>query len=137
MRSASPVRRSAALAALALVLALAACRTRWGVEEREAAVHVWLEVPAAAQATQNVEVQVTVGGRQAANGTYAFPAGRTRQEMPAVYLRTGPQPVVVTRGGQVVANESVPVGHVTWLVVTLEGAGAKISRSKFEPGTLR
>jgi hypothetical protein len=127
----------ACLAIVALVATLPACRTRYGLEEREAPVYVWIDVPAARTADQRVELVVTVAGRQAANGTYLFTAARPRQEMPPLYLRAGNHPVVVTRGGVVVASETVAVGHVTWIVVTIDGAGAKVARSKGEPGTMR
>jgi hypothetical protein len=145
-RPPSPRRRApralaAALAALGLALAglaaLPGCRHAYGIEERESPVHVWIDVPAARTADQTVELTVTVGGLAAARGTYLFPAGRPRQEMPPLYLRAGSHPVVVTRGGRVVASDTVPVGHVTWIVVTVDGAGASVARSRAEPGTAR
>jgi hypothetical protein len=130
--------RGTVVALLALALpVLAACNVRYGVEEREVPVYVWIDVPAALTTDQRVDLTLTVGGRQVANGTYLFPAGRPRQEMPTVYLRTGNHPVVVTRGGTVVASETVPMGHVNWLVVTIDGAGARIARTGGEPAPYR
>jgi hypothetical protein len=138
-RPLSSARRTAVacLASLVALAALAGCRVRYGVEDREALVYVWIDVPAARAADQRVDLTVTVGGRPAAHGTYLFTPARPRQEMPAVYLPAGSHPVVVTLGGAVVASETVPIGHMTWLLVTVDGGGAKIARSRAEPGTYR
>ncbi len=125
------------LLGIAGALGLAACRHDYGIESREAAVHVWLEAPAATAADQSVEVAVTVAGQTAANGRYRFPAGNPLQEVNTVYVPSGNREVVVTRGGARIAAGTVRVGQIAFVRVRLEGAGASVIQDRYEPGSAR
>lgn len=132
-----PLALLALLSALAITLPLAACRHRYGVENREAAVHVWLEAPAALAADAVADVTVTVGGKTAANGTYRFAAGFPLQQVSTVYVPSGAREVVVSRGGTRLAAATLRVSHVAFVRVRIEGGGARVIQDQREPGSAR
>jgi hypothetical protein len=127
--------RAALVAPLLLFAALAACRHDYGVERREAQVHVWLDVPAARSSAQAVDLAVAVGGRTVADGRFDFPGGQTLIELPTAYVAAGNTTVVVTRGGRTVASTAVRVDHVAFVRVRVDGGAVSVTQERREPGS--
>jgi hypothetical protein len=112
-------------AASAVLVAVPAChKPAYVVEGRWSPVHVVVEAPAAAAATQQVTLRVTIGDQVAVDGPVVFPAGRTRVDLPTVHVPAGVQDVDVAIAGRPAAHSTAAVGHATWVRVTLTGGGA-------------
>lgn len=127
-----------AAAAVALLVAVPAChKPAYVVEGRWSPVHVVVEAPAAAATTQQAVLRVTVADQTAVDGPVLFPAGRTRVDLPTVHVPSGARDVDVWIAGRPAAHATAPVGHATWVRVTLAAGGATIAVSDRDPAGAR
>lgn len=115
--------------------ALAGCKTRWDVEDREAPVEVWLEAPAAAQQDVSIPAAVYVGDHRSIDRVVRFPRGQTRVAAAPVYVKAGNHPISVRVGGREVARGAASVRHHAWVLVRFVGESATIQVLDREPGT--